>query len=144
MNSYSTRIFPADLVHLRDVVERFVADLPDTAGHGLRCHEVARVVTRVFDVGAVVDGVYGPVDHSWIVFEGRPYILDPYAVGRLPQVQMLTVELGLATLYQERAQRDDIDTSLVADLAARHEQMFWVIGAREKIAHGWRGPRARR
>lgn len=61
----------------------------------VRCHELARAVKHQFPEFQVVDGKYGTVEHSWCTLPaevgGRPrtLILDPYAIGRLPQVQLI-------------------------------------------------------
>ncbi len=81
---------------LRDVTEQTLIQLPDSiSSEPLRCHEVARIVGQLFDL-RVVDGNFGGVEHSWLLLRdtfvvgGTTYrtILDPYAVGRLPLVQL--------------------------------------------------------
>lgn len=95
----------------------------------LRCHEVARAIGEFFGVH-VVDGYFGVADHSWCTFEDhseadrfRQYILDPYAVGRLPQVQLITVSgpVGMAAqqMYREAAPRTDIDATIVSNLISQ-------------------------
>ena len=81
----------------------------------LRCHEVTRVVADVCNVSsAVVDGFFDHIDHSWIELLGpgsRRVILDVYAVGRLPLVQLVdtgTRLLPYAALYKARSFRNDI------------------------------------
>lgn len=86
----------------------------------IRCHEMARIVCyglvrRGIDA-EVVDGKYGPVEHSWIALPWSQAVLDVYAVGRLPQVQLVSANLGLATLYvpdPEGRMRDDLDKDLI-------------------------------
>lgn len=70
----------------------------------LRCHELARGVAEVLKrrglVGwTVVDGLYGLVDHSWLVSE-RGNILDVYAIAALPMVQL--VNTGCAGVRRPR------------------------------------------
>lgn len=121
--------------------------LPETIdGELVRCHEVARVVAEVlsypersksgmFDELVVVDGKFGVHDHSWIRVDGSVrgrLILDPYAVGRIPMVQVL--DLDVMTLpyrresacdrcgvpnpwfYREGPTRDDVRHEVLAAL----------------------------
>jgi hypothetical protein len=101
----------------------------------IRCHELARAVGRLLGLRHE-DGVYsanasdGGVDHSWLLVPnswGGCSILDVYAVGRLPQVQL--VYCGVTVPHHQcflaRAERDDIDVEVMNKLAAvmeRHEQ----------------------
>lgn len=112
--------------------QRIVVAIPDQ-NLELRCHEVARVVRDVLRHPrfGVVDGVYvgdGPgVDHSWLVASGatrmaRLAILDVYAVGRLPQVQLVAGDMGLASMYRAGPARSDIDDALVERLVGK----IWV------------------
>lgn len=86
----------------------------------LRCHEVVRIcyeiIAEKYPLIKVVDGVFGDVDHSWLVIE-RSYILDVYCIGRLPQVQLahpyIPSSVDLNDLYQEREERKDIKIELV-------------------------------
>ncbi len=134
MKSYSeTNIFSPVALTLRKVVERLVELLPDPEpGKDLwRCHEVARAVEGVLETsleaggsGArlhVFDGKYGPpamggIDHSWLVLlqPDKPgVVLDPYAIGRLPQVQIIDWEMQLACMYKASGYRNDIDKTVV-------------------------------
>jgi hypothetical protein len=107
-------LFRRAMILVNEVPEAF--DL-----RGLRCHELARAVTRMLeDEGEkgleVVDGNYGPVEHSWITIP-RPFategftILDVYACGRMPQVQLVHNVWALPEhrLYQPGPRRDDIN-----------------------------------
>ncbi len=89
--------------------KEIVATLPE----GLRCHEVVRIVNVMLDsFGLVVDGHYGMVDHSWLVipnYTNTKVILDCYAVGRLPPVQLVTGDVGLGVDYRPGPERTDID-----------------------------------
>lgn len=102
----------------------------------LRCHELTRAVlaalrfARTIGGGVqypvpvsgaeVVDGKYGPVDHSWIEWRSRERlrILDVYAVGRLPMVELIECGFPLMgvhpTAYVAGETRTDIDESVVA------------------------------
>lgn len=117
MESYSSKeVFSDNAKIMMRWASNVVAMLPD----GLRCHEVVRIVQeRLCDLGKtmIVDGHYGPIDHSWLVVPNAPMskavILDPYCVGRLPQVQLITVSLSLAKLYRPGVERADIDWLVV-------------------------------
>jgi len=136
MKSYSERcVFPPALIRLHaflgDVLERFDSS-PYGLGTGqeLRCHELTRAVKRFLQHGDVpyrppnitlFDGKYSVVDHSWLELLLQKgefsslYILDVYAVGQLPQVQLLDIAFSLPHRANYRAQvrRDDIDMDLV-------------------------------
>lgn len=101
MISYSQRtVFTTrELAFLRKATE-IVDRLPVAPKEWpeIRCHEVARVVGEILYL-EVEDGHFGTVDHSWLwtspVIHGRgrwPNILDVYAVGSLPMVQL--VDMG--------------------------------------------------
>lgn len=81
-----------------------------------RCHEIARVVATFLDA-KVVDGKYGLAEHSWV--QGKlwhPFhLLDPYAVGRLPMVQLVD-SFPSPKLYVAGNAREDIDVKLVNEL----------------------------
>jgi len=79
----------------------FVGKIPDEDSSGmLRCHEIARALGKILNLD-VQDGWFGMVEHSWLWtskpewVEGKlypwhwPNILDVYAVGSLPQVQLI-------------------------------------------------------
>lgn len=85
-----------------------VAAVPDgdhLLGKPIRCHEMARAVGRILDL-PVVDGVCGAVQHSWLTIKAhqdpteREFILDVYAVGRLPPVQLVDTFGGCLHLAQ--------------------------------------------
>lgn len=74
---------------------------------GLRCHELARAVAHALGEGdvEVVDGYYGYVNHSWLRFKAQPtHLLDVYAVGRMPMVQLVDAE-GLLPEYDSYRKR---------------------------------------
>src|ERR1700675_1000480 len=80
--------------HLRLLarVEVLVARVSDTWGNKLRCHELARAIHLVVYEDEhkldVVDGHCGLVEHSWLLCSNC-VILDVYAPGRLPAVQLV-------------------------------------------------------
>lgn len=94
----------------------------------------------------VCDGTYlGTVDHSWIDVSSESgtghlpglvvterIVLDVYAVGALPQVQ-LVYQSPLVNRFHEGSQRSDIRASVVRELrwAARHEFPLPSFSTRE-------------
>ena len=138
MKGYArTRVFDATTLAMLADAERAVAAIPDSLGE-VRCHEVARAVAGYLfhrkHIGRAlmaVDGTYGSPgglrhEHSWIEVwpSGSPrgplFIIDPYAVGRLPQVQLVDADPlhGLASMYREGHERADIDRALAARMLA--------------------------
>ena len=128
MNSYSLKIFSgADaqyLKHATALIDRLPSsylaeNLFEKKLHVVRCHELARAVGRMFGL-MVIDGKYGAVDHSWLM--PGPHILDVYAVGRLPQVQLVSIETLLPHgMYRIGPTREDIDTAFVQEIVD-----FWT------------------
>lgn len=105
--------------HLRvlTLVETYITRVSDTWGNELRCHEVARAVKLVVDHEELVeheldvlDGKCGPIEHSWLRFSDG-VILDPYAPGRMPAVQIVDPIVGAA--YWPGAPRSDIRQAIV-------------------------------
>jgi hypothetical protein len=102
----------------------------------LRCHELARVVYEVLTgiehavpralvegglAMHLVDGHYGSSQHSWIgLVDGvERGILDCYAVGQLPPVQLVHDTMGLSRMYRADvcgALRSDIRRADVVEL----------------------------
>ena len=93
-------------------VQAYVSRVSDTWGNELRCHELARAVQCVSGIDrlVVVDGKCGPVEHSWLRFPDS-VILDPYAPGRMPGVQIVDPIVGSA--YRAGQARDDIKQDVV-------------------------------
>ena len=104
-------------------VTTYVDRVSSTWGNELRCHELARAVlsialsdtTRGWIVRAareltVVDGKCGPIEHSWLLFSDG-VILDPYAPGRMPAVQIIDAIVG--TAYRPGSPRSDIRQDIV-------------------------------
>lgn len=91
-----------------------VALVADRWGNELRCHEVARAVQRVLAAQphelVVVDGKCGPIEHSWLRCRDG-VILDPYAPGRLPAVQLIDPIVG--TAYRPGVPRTDIRQEII-------------------------------
>lgn len=116
MKSYSTTIFTAQDFELLDAAQLIVRDIPDDPKWNLRCHEVARVVGKLLHL-QVVDGKYGAIEHSWCVTPDL-HILDVYAVGRMPQVQ-LADPFVIGELYKsgwKQGPREDIREEQVTEL----------------------------
>jgi hypothetical protein len=98
----------------------------------IRCHELARavwaVLRREYRGLRVVDGKYGSVEHSWLALRnygdlvpGHHVYLDVYAVGRLPQVQLVALDWAThhGDQYKVGKERDDIQHVIVDDLVLR-------------------------
>lgn len=111
MRSYSeTCVFPAAVLRALEVAQGCAVAMPDPPAGAppLRCHEVARAVARRLRASGafgpawtveVVDGRFGRADHTWVELRGPggEWVLDPYAVGRLPQVQVLGLDRSART-----------------------------------------------
>lgn len=77
----------------------------------------------------VIDGHYGAAEHSWLLTRFYRHelkwwmvtILDTYAVGRLPTVQMLDPSLGMGELYRPGPTRTDIRRETISRLASAVE-----------------------
>ena len=96
----------------------------------IRCHELTRAVARVLNIPptSVQDGWYGMVCHSWIWLDygHQGCLLDCYAVGQLPMVQLVRIDRqtghysggGMSpSLYRESPPRTDINDAVVTRLA---------------------------
>lgn len=130
MIGYSERNVFGRYPGLLDVFEQakgIVDMLPDQVEEDdqeLRCHEVARVVHELLDRSRVgfglVDGHYGNVDHTYLTtsLNGVVCVLDVYAVGRLPMVQLVHGENGLARMYSAGQARTDIRHNVILELVA--------------------------
>lgn len=134
MKSYSeTDVFaPFELRLLETAAKAFAKVLdPDVKKEPLiRCHEFVRAIAAITGHKTVVDGYYGPVDHSWIDLVVRfpktkdslggvgHHILDAYCVGALPPVRIFDVDKMLphAQLYRPGEPRDDIRQWVVDDI----------------------------
>lgn len=116
-------------VHLRTLARaRVLVDrVADTWGNELRCHELARAVLRALgdDTLSVIDGHCGIVEHSWLRFSDRS-ILDVYAPGRLPAVQIIDVVMTAA--YRPGRRRRDVRRSIVDRLVL--EMLRLAVNAR--------------
>ena len=95
-------------------VETYVARVSSAWGNELRCHELSRAVHLVVYASEhkldVVDGKCGPIEHSWLRFSDG-VILDPYAPGRMPAVQLVDPIVG--TAYRPGSPRADIRQAIV-------------------------------
>lgn len=74
--------------------QEIVSRLPEEVdGQPVRCHEIARVVHAMLGhrhYFEVVDGKYGPYEHTWLASRRLACILDTYAIGRFPIVQLVS------------------------------------------------------
>jgi len=122
MRGYSeTHVFSSNPIALLETVQGIVRTFPDEFdGQPLRCHEVAHAIGCALDL-EVVDGKYGTVEHSWLLTSSNSAagvcIIDPYAVGRLPQVQLVAPIPGIGlSPYSPRERRTDIKLSVLQRL----------------------------
>ena len=121
MISYSAHfVFSEKHQRLRDYAEKLVRDIVEAEPGTWRCHEIARVLFLRLGLKAparIVDGTYAGCDHSWIELAGGT-ILDPYAVARLPMVQL--VDVTAPTLqrnqYVAGPPRDDVRYEILQEL----------------------------
>jgi hypothetical protein len=117
MNGHSANnIFTDAELELHRQTVTLIGGLPEVPW--TRCHELARAVAIFFRRSPlklnVVDGRFGIADHSWIEIHNpnRHIILDVYAVGSIPIVQLHdvgTLSLRGARAFVEGPPRDDID-----------------------------------
>lgn len=129
MKSYSeTDIFaPFELRLLETTIRAFkkIKD-PDTKKDPLiRCHEFMRAIAAITEHKNVVDGHFGPVDHTWIDLVVKfpkkgvsHHLLDGYCVGSLPSARLIDAEkiLPYEVAYRPGKPRDDIRQWVVDDL----------------------------
>lgn len=114
MEGYGATSFSLDELELLRQATEIVGLLPDD--DRLRCHEVARIVGQVLRL-EVLDGHYGIVDHSWCMTPNRR-IIDPYAVGRLPMVQLVDYVIGATPYSVERKPQIKPDVDLITRMVA--------------------------
>ncbi len=137
MKSYSEReVFEArELAILKRATELVALVEDERFAFVIRCHELARAVGRILRLPHE-DGKYtvlperttesgtvkreGGVDHSWLLVERErrteaPSILDVYAVGQMPQVQLCASALTVPHHRQfvPGPERADIDEDAV-------------------------------
>lgn len=121
MKGYSERHhFDERALQIWERATKLVESIPthlDAMGREIRCHEVARALGNVFGL-EVADGCTIGVDHSWLIIN-RSTLLDPYAPGRMPMVQL--VDLGSPTLHRlnynlDLRARDDVRADVVETL----------------------------
>lgn len=116
MITYAERTcFQPSHLRLLSRVEAYVARVSGAWGNELRCHELVRAVYCVVHdrTIVIVDGHCGPVEHSWLRLSDGT-ILDLYAPGRLPAVQLVDAIMGSA--YRKGTPRDDIRRAIVDQL----------------------------
>lgn len=126
MRSYSeVEVFTPFELSLLEEATQLVQSLPQDPEWKVRCHELARAVfqaIRKHPTAKVIDGKFGGCEHSWISILRRPkhIVLDVYAVGTLPMVQLIDLDgsFGLvgARRYIEGTERTDIDEQRIQRL----------------------------
>jgi hypothetical protein len=112
---------PPEALIAYEEICRFVERLPerDKEGRHVRCHEVAKAAKVVLgSTGSfrVVDGHWGPYEHSWLVSTRLQRIIDPYSIRRLPLVQLIDPFLLYGVDYREGSSRNDIRWKVVERL----------------------------
>lgn len=145
MKPHCITTFKPEEVALFKAVSWVVDAIPDDyRPHGelVRCHELARAVHDWYSrrphngeerplILGVVDGQYGVpgsiwVEHSWIETGFGHNILDVYAVGKLPPVQLLDGMFKLPThqVFQAKKLRGDIMEDVVEELIAMFDAAY--------------------
>lgn len=120
------QVFSRRALDILRITEDLVGRIGDCWGNELRCHELARAVQGgLREAGhpraRVVDGRMGSIDHSWILLPGyelqagsdRAPILDVYAPGRLPQVQLVDASWVISAEYVAGSERLDVRRDIV-------------------------------
>lgn len=128
MKGYSWEvIFPWAARELAEWTEHLVSKLEDDESE-VRCHELTRAVKHALEHHPapefrldVADGHFGPAEHSWLIVHcqsGGTCLLDVYAVGRTPMVQLVDVRsiLPYRSLYREGPERTDIRHDVIERL----------------------------
>lgn len=130
---------------------KFVSAIPEKIpdGRTVRCHELTRATLAYLrlhlahiDVDRPLrmtfeDGKFKVVDHSWICFPEQRCILDVYAVGRLPMVQLVTIDVGYLRDYvPSEEKRGDIDASMVSLLLRLGEEALGTSKNKKKEESG--------
>jgi len=130
----SEEIFDASELELYALACGFVEAVPyEIDGEAVRCHELVRAVVAAlpprFSGVRICDGYYGMVEHSWIWTRPPaldktaargwiepPNILDVYAPGRVPLVELVAVSVALPCEYRRGDSRKDLKRSVIARL----------------------------
>lgn len=121
MRSYSERrIFTARELDCYRRAVQLVDRIDETVFEGeLRCHEVARAVGKILELPHE-DGRYIYADHTWlrVTCTVSNAILDVYAVGAMPPVQLLDAfpPLRRNGLYLRKEERTDIRQDIIDTL----------------------------
>ncbi len=128
-------------VHLLEVASSVVEQAPSTSDGAYdltRCHDLVRAVWMVlreeiktwpFALAArtrlhIVDGKYlNRFEHSWLglEIENENALLDVYAVGQLPPVQLHSTSMGLCEIYNPHplgGSRTDINENHVTAIVS--------------------------
>jgi hypothetical protein len=147
MKSYSEReIFSPRETHLFTEATRLVGKIDERDfDREPRCHEVARAVGRMLELQHQ-DGHYLYAQHTWLwigpLTEDRmdmeiyPAILDVYAVGSMPQVQIFDTFPALkriGVVYKPGAARTDVIEDVVDQLVLQMESNRAGRGSRCRV-----------
>lgn len=122
MISYAgRRVFTGKAMAAAKAAALVVSHIKEVEDEKLRCHEVARIVQRILKPIFPIklrDGSYGIcIDHSWCLIDG--YILDVYAVGSIPQVQLVDANLpGINAFNPAQEEREGVNHDLVDEICA--------------------------
>lgn len=115
MKTYSEReVFSPDELRLFERATALVRAMPhlDPLGREVRCHEVARVVASHLKLPHY-DGLYElGAQHSWCETPGG-HVLDVYAVGRIPPVQLIAVVTTMPRRFRRGSYREDIREGII-------------------------------
>lgn len=129
-------------LRLLEAATALVERVPAKArGDWVRCHELTRAVGMILGL-PWVDGRFALVEHSWLVVPDgarRPrLLLDVYAVGALPQVQLCDEgwPMSGAREYRVGPAREDIDDRVVMWLCRRMLGETLRAPARRRILIG--------
>jgi hypothetical protein len=133
----SAEVFSKSEQLLLREASKIVGKLPlrDRQGRWSRCHEVARFVGSVLGL-EICDGYYGMVEHTWLWttpvpvarrkghpwFGPPPNILDPYAVGRMPLVQLIHSSSSLPLEYRRGSPRRDVRKDVLEAFFQAHKR----------------------
>jgi hypothetical protein len=136
MKGYASfEVFTAYEQKLLERATYLVGSIPDNflPNDYLRCHELARAVGFFMHLPHQ-DGAYGSVEHTWLwtrplvrLEDGQqpPVILDVYAVGRLPMVQLVDYSSSgpmQRTIYKYPRNIPDVNQKIVDQLIAFFEK----------------------
>jgi hypothetical protein len=138
-----SEVFSEEDIALLKKVVRWVAKVPGKINsRWIRCHELAIAIGEMLQL-PVVDGKYLSMEHSWIPL-GERRLLDVYAPGRLPQVQLVDTSLpSFVSDYVVGPPRTDINRGLVEQLKSyMTTELHWcpITGDAVDNSQSWHCP----